>query len=606
VKQTVGDDRTRRRAARTAGLLLLVHAGWLAWSATWQSPTLNEPGHLASGLAHWTLARFEPYAVNPPLVRMVAALPVMAAGYQADWSALRGRPGERSEFQLGNDFIHANRKRSQWLFELARWVCIPFSVLGGWMCFLWGRAIFTPAAGVLACALWCFEPNIIAHGQLITPDVAATSLGLVAMWFFWRWLSQPDWTKAALSGASLGFAILAKSSWIILPPLWLLITVVRGLVRRRETAARQACSSASLQFGASLLVALYVLNLAYGFDGSVSRLGSFDFSSRTFSGRSDSRTGNRFQQSWASNLPVPLPRQFVLGLDLQQRDFEAFPHRSYLRGEWKHGGWPHYYLYALAVKTPIGLWLLGLTAVTWGIVRCASPGRVDEVPQRRDRAMGIAILALPAVLLFVTVSSQRSFNHHFRYVLPCFGPAIVLISSVALSTRRSVRLWTLGCTLWLVVSSASVAPHSLSYFNELAGGPRNGSAHLLHSNVDWGQGLIALDHWMKQHPERRPMFLAYHGFYSPTDWGLDVQPPPQGPFWDERPHDRSFRPGWYAISVNYLRGAEWRLDNRDAYRPLLDHEPSAWCGGAIAMYQVDEQLAAELTKAAFNRTHPKK
>ncbi len=28
--------------------------------------------------------------------------------------------------------------------------------------------------------------------------------------------------------------------------------------------------------------------------------------------------------------------------------------------------------------------------------------------------------------------------------------------------------------------------HSISYFNELAGGPENGSAHLLDSNIDWG------------------------------------------------------------------------------------------------------------------------
>jgi hypothetical protein len=39
-------------------------------------------------------------------------------------------------------------------------------------------------------------------------------------------------------------------------------------------------------------------------------------------------------------------------------------------------------------------------------------------------------------------------------------------------------------------STLASYPHQLSYFNELAGGPQNGSKHLLGSNLDWGQDLI--------------------------------------------------------------------------------------------------------------------
>lgn len=63
-------------------VLLLLHGAWLGWSATWQSPTLNEPGQLASGIAHWTFLRFEPACVNPPLIRMMAAIPAIVSGCQ--------------------------------------------------------------------------------------------------------------------------------------------------------------------------------------------------------------------------------------------------------------------------------------------------------------------------------------------------------------------------------------------------------------------------------------------------------------------------------------------------------------------------------------------
>ncbi len=66
---------------------------------------MNEPGHLVAGLSYWEFGRFEVYRVNPPLTRLLAALPVMVAGYEADWSAFYEGPGARPEFALGADFI---------------------------------------------------------------------------------------------------------------------------------------------------------------------------------------------------------------------------------------------------------------------------------------------------------------------------------------------------------------------------------------------------------------------------------------------------------------------------------------------------------------------
>ncbi|MDQ3331009.1 MAG: hypothetical protein M3552_10190, partial [Planctomycetota bacterium] len=130
----------RRLAVPTTVVALLaVHAGLLAYGATRHSPTLNEPGHLVAGLAMWEFGRFEVYRVNPPLTRLVAALPILAAGYEMDWSRFYDGPGARPEFALGEDFVKANGERSIWLFTIARWACIPFSLIGGVFCFLWGR-----------------------------------------------------------------------------------------------------------------------------------------------------------------------------------------------------------------------------------------------------------------------------------------------------------------------------------------------------------------------------------------------------------------------------------------------------------------------------------
>lgn len=206
---------TPRIARRTVVFMLIIHTLLLGYSAYVHSPTLNEPGHLVAGLSYWKFGRFDVYNVNPPLIKMVAALPVMAAGYQEDWSGFYEAPGARPEMGMGEDFVAANGERSFFLFMIARWDCIPFSWLGAIVCFVWARDLYGRPSGVLAASIWCFEPNILAHASLITPDAGATTLGLAACYTFWRWLKKPSWSQAALTGVVLGLAELAKTTLIL-------------------------------------------------------------------------------------------------------------------------------------------------------------------------------------------------------------------------------------------------------------------------------------------------------------------------------------------------------------------------------------------------------
>src|SRR3989338_4768089 len=52
--------------------------------------------------------------------------------------------------------------------------------------------------------------------------------------------------------------------------------------------------------------------------------------------------------------------------------------------------------------------------------------------------------------------------------------------------------------LWLVIDTIIASPHFLSYYNELAGGSRNGWKIAVDSNYDWGQDLKRLADFMDQ------------------------------------------------------------------------------------------------------------
>jgi hypothetical protein len=180
---------SRSRAHRAAALaLLIVHAALIARIGYVNSPAMDEVGHLPAGLSHWVSGRFDLYRVNPPLVRSLAALPVLCAHPTKDWSHYFQGPYARAEFSVGADFLEANGARSFWLFTLGRWGCIPLSSLGGWICYRWAGELYGPYSGLLALTLWCFDPNILANAAQITPDAGAAALGCLAGYAFWHWL----------------------------------------------------------------------------------------------------------------------------------------------------------------------------------------------------------------------------------------------------------------------------------------------------------------------------------------------------------------------------------------------------------------------------------
>lgn len=122
--------------------LVGIHSVLLTFSSINNSPTTDEVTFLSSGISHWYLGRFELCAVNPPLVRMVAAIPVLALNPNVDWSNANTNPASRSDLAVGRKFIENNASNITTYFSIARMACIPFSILGMFVCFLWARDVY--------------------------------------------------------------------------------------------------------------------------------------------------------------------------------------------------------------------------------------------------------------------------------------------------------------------------------------------------------------------------------------------------------------------------------------------------------------------------------
>ena len=595
-----------------AGLLTaqIVLVARCAWS---ESPNSNEVGNLPAGISHWERGEFHQYPVNPPLVKLLASLPALFMECAKIKVHELNSPGARPEQRIGVSFIRANR--DQWFTALAwgRMACLPLVSLGGIVCWHWARDLWGEDAALLALGLWCFNPNIRAWGTTISCDAAATSLGLLASYRFWRWLREPEIGNLLLAGLTLGLAELAKMSllvfFVLWPVLWIAWRFAKVLDARRMASAGpndgryagptvessrriSACRKPpAWQLAAILGLGIYTLNAGYGFEGSFESLGSYTFVSRTLAG-DDSATNagascNRFTDALLERFPVPVPRNYLLGIDLQKVDFER-QRPQYLNGEWKYGGWWYYYLEAILLKEPLGTLLLA--GLAWGAI-FASRFYVRALPDE-------LVLVAPAAAIFILVSVNCEVAY-LRYALPCFPYAFIWISRIGKGISRA--RWKMGTAVvvaaaWSLVSTLSVYPYNLAYFNELAGGPLGGHRYLVDACIDWGQDLLYLKEWYDAHSEARPLSVALNSLVEPDVLGIEVGPDPPPVFFPPESNDRGdiqrLRPaidarhsgpvpGWYAMSVHKIQ------ESGGGYRYFLNHfRPVATVGYSIYIYNV--------------------
>lgn len=529
-------------------LILLVHTLLCSWGAWRHSPTMDEPAYLASGISHWQFGRFDLCRVSPPLVRLVAAIPVQLAKPKLNWNGYSTSPGGRYEHAVGRDFLVANGERSFWLFTLGRWACIPFSLIGAWVSYSWAKQLFGIPSAFAALLLWCFSPNILAHAQQLTPDIGVTALSLATCYAFWQWSQSPTRLRATLAGGVLGLAVLAKTNAVALYP-----SLTAGIFLYSFTTKQPRTWQSVKHITIAFVISIYVINLGYGFEGAFKPLGEYKFFSNTFGSKEGH---NKFENTVLKSIPVPFPSAFIEGIDLQRRDFEnSHASRStYFRGAWYDHGWWWYYFYVIAVKVPVGTWILVITGCSALLFR--------KLPYRID---SLCFLAIPGITLFALACSQTGFGHSLRYVLPAFPFAFILASAAMYHTAsKSQYFITRIAMTWFLISSMYVFPHSLSYFNELAGGPTNGHFHLLDGNVDWGQDFLYIRDWLEKNPQATPVRIAYWGCLPLKKMGIHLEPPD---FEEGAP----IPSGWYLISVNHLR-QEYRF-RRPELAQFLEYTP---------------------------------
>jgi len=474
-------------------LLLVIYLAQCAWFIRTQSLTMDEPSHIAAGIDAWRHSSFSLLNDHPPLARMWFTLPLRDERWQVDIATVLS--GGRASYVTPDPMSLATRARTMN-------VILGLTLAG----VLWwtARRIFSEGGANLALALFVCFPATIAHFSVATTDGAATLFIFAAASCLFFWTQDPSWIRTAGLGVVLGLLLLAKFST---PPLFLLAVV--WMLATKKWAKTLA----------AMFLAALVVWAGYRFHVSRASLDNGVFTAK-IPNKPPIVSTHVPKQLAGLQLALLIPAgEYIDGLRAQvKRDLRG--RSAFLMGETYNSGFWLYFPAAILLKWPTTLLVLSLCGLVL-VIR-----RLVKVPS------GFWMLA-SFPLVYLAFALLAKVNIGDRHVLP-IAPFLLLFAAAVwqfVRSRRVLLVLVILVTALQAVDSLRYAPDYLSYFNFLVD-PNQSHKLLVDSNLDWGQGLIAVRRYELDHPDET-IQLSYFGSVSPLLYGirareLDLKEEPSG------------------------------------------------------------------------------
>jgi 4-amino-4-deoxy-L-arabinose transferase-like glycosyltransferase len=510
-----------------------------------QSLTYDEPGHIIAGLQAWQQGQFQMWTDHPPLGRIWLTLPLA-----------RTRVEIASE-QLPNGYrVTAMQPGPEWL----AWRTRPMSTLLGLALgvTLWfaARRLFSVGAANVALALFAFTPSLVAHFSVATTDGIGALFVFLTAFQLVRWRSDPSGAQTILLGLVLGGLLLAK----LYTPPEMLFALILILVLRRDGGLNPLRRLNWKPMLATLGIAVLTWWAGYFFHVSHLRVGD---------GEVVASFPNRPVKVWATKSDVHLNLMVPAGEYFEGLREVALSNRRgrpawFLGRIYPRGGIKLYYPVAIALKWPTILLLLFFGSLILGVRKtCRAPGDLF-----------ILCLFGGVVLAFAV---QSRFDIGERHILPLYPFVLLVAGGIWEHARRHrATMAIIGLAICLNAADAlRYAPDYLSYFNIFVN-PTNSWRLLTDSNLDWGQGLLALRHYEQQHPNEA-IHLAYFGSVEPSLYGIRAIP--LAP--DEHVS------GMVIAGASCLSGQV--LDNSNRYRWLWPYQPKQVLDHALWVFDSEQK-----------------
>jgi hypothetical protein len=498
-----------RATAVSAAIVILLFFASCLHSAKRDSVSWDESQHLYSGWLSWERGDFGYNPEVPPLVKMWDAIPLLHRDIKQP--VFTGDRFKKEGFVLGQRFLVANGI-DQTLIP-ARVMASLLTVFLATLLFFCAREMFGDKAAMFALLLFCLDPNFLANGAYVTTDIGASLTMLAAVYAFYRYMQRPTVARIIIVGLAVGLAMTVKFTGVFIVPVLCLIAGIDFW--------RSGSKSPSPR---QLITAIVVISLIGV--GCIWTLYHFRYAARP-SPLQLNPTSAEYLQKLTSPLSRRaltmmskfhlLPEAYIYGLADTKISAGDIP--SYLFGR-DYAGAPHWYFpAAFLIKSTLPF--LILLVLTMAVV---FRGRWQ---MRRE----IVFLTVPSLFIFL-LSTSSDLGIGYRHLFPMFPMLYILIAGCAsyLVSRNPKFIYGfVVLLLWQLVTTVTARPGLLAYANEAWGGPSKTHLYLSDSNVDWGQQLKTVRHYLETHPSQ-PCYFAYsaQGPVDFRDYGINCRVLPTG------------------------------------------------------------------------------
>ncbi len=559
-----------------------------------QSQTYDESVHLFSGYQYWKHRDFGANPEHPPLLKLVAALPLLSLDLKVPPVAVG--PTKVANETSAIDFIYRNTTGADRILYRTRIAASVFTYFLAVLVFLCGREMFGPGTALLALALLVFEPNILANGALVTTDIAETCFLFASVYAFYRYVEQPGIGRLLLCGVAVGLAWASKHSGVLVGPILILLAVADIL--RRKSISHEGTGDSAIP----VVRRLGRFGLAFAAVFAVGFVTLWSFYAFHFTARPGGAALNPTLETLAGSLKSGVETKLILAL----ADAHILP-QSYLWGLsdvfladegratfllgkiYATGQW-FYFPLVLLMKCTIGFLVL----------------LVAFPAARLKLHRGLAFLLIPPVVV-LGISMLSGLNIGLRHVLPLFPFLILLAAATAMSlaARSRAIAWAVAVlVLTHAASSLTAYPNYLTYANEIVGGPSKAYLVMSNANVDWGQGLKQAAAYLTERHVTDCWFSPQIPFVDPSFFQIPCKPLPGGQAIGRiAPDFPSTIDGTILISTNQAAGQAWGPDELNPYKQFLVKTPDDIIGNSILVFHgsFDVSLASAYSHAARAR-----
>jgi 4-amino-4-deoxy-L-arabinose transferase-like glycosyltransferase len=567
-----------------AAALLLIMVFEVALSTRQTSASWDEGDHIFSGYMNWKNREYSLNPEHPPLVKLIAALPLLPLDLKV--APREGRFFKSEAYFGGRELLYRNDPRygghytADSLLFRAHMAVFIFALLLASLLFFAGREMFGASAGLVAMTLFVFDPTVLTNAPFVTTDSAAACFFFASVYAFYRYIKAPSWQRLVLCGVTFGAALVSKHSAVLLLPILLLLAsgelAGRWYASRREQRTWSPSDAARIgaAMAAMAAIAVFVLWGVYSFRYAMHPIGATLPPLEARSSRLSPVMSETILFCTHHHL---LPESYLYGLVDVQRVGAWMP--SYIFGKlYAHGQW-FYFPVALSLKWSIGV--LGLLLLA---IYAFATGRVHKPRE-------VFFLALPG-LFYLAVAMAGPLNIGVRHVLPVFPLAFALAGGGAWSLMQQRRVWlypVAALLLWHAVDSLRMFPNYMPYANVLWGGPTKTHLYLSDSATDWGQELKWTKQYLDAHNIRDCWFAYFPGpFLLPSDYGIPCKLLPTA---DTHGEMEIYVPltihGPVLISYADLNGFEFGTKVRNPYQSFFERQPDAVIANGIAVFNGD-------------------